>query len=414
MILSIALGSLRSRRSAVLLTLLSMLVSVSLLLSVEHIRSQAKQSFSRTVSDVDIIVGARTGQMNLLLYSIFRIGSPSNNLSWDSFEAVKNANNVAWAIPLSLGDSHRGYRVVGTNEDYFTYYKYGNKQALSFEDGNIFSSPLEAVIGAEVARKLNYEVGDSLVISHGIGHTSFHHHDDSPFTVAGILTPTGTPVDQTVHVSLAGIEAMHMSEADQEALLANLAAGETPEFNIQSVSAVLVGLESKIMALSALRDINQYRGEPLSAILPGIALAEVWKLVGNVENLLRLISFLILISSLLGMATMLLTSIRERSRELAVLRAIGASPIAIFILIQAEALLIALSACVLAMGLVYGSLILGSQWLSQQYGLFIEASLFNLNTLGILALVCVATLIIACIPAVGACKQALQQGLQVK
>ncbi|WP_371193982.1 ABC transporter permease [Glaciecola sp. SC05] len=414
MILSLAINSLKSRRASVMLTLLSIIVSVSLLVSVEHIRSQAKESFSRTISDVDIIVGARTGQTNLLLYSIFRIGSPSNNLSWESYQALKNANNVSWTIPLSLGDSHRGYRVVGTTDDYFNHYKFGNKQPLSFAQGQAFASPLQAVIGAEVARKLNYDVGDSLVISHGIGHTSFHHHDNSPFTVVGVLDSTGTPVDQTVHVSLAGIEAMHMSEADQEALLTRLSNGETPEFDVKSVSAVLVGLESKIQALTVLRNINQYQGEPLSAILPGMALAEVWKIVGNVENLLRVISILILLSSLLGMATMLLTSIRERHRELAVLRAIGAGPLVIFILIQAEALLITVLACAISMLLVWLSLNLGSQWLSQTYGLFVEANVFTLQSLSLVGIVCLATMVIACIPAVSAFKKALQQGLQVK
>lgn len=414
MILSLAFNSLKSRKASVLLTLLSIVVSVSLLVSVEHIRSQAKDSFSRTISDVDIIVGARTGQSNLLLYSVFRIGSPSNNVSWESYQTLKNADNVSWTIPLSLGDSHRGYRVVGTNEDYFTYFKFGKKQALSFSQGGVFATPLQAVMGAEVARKLNYDVGDSLVISHGVGHTSFHHHDNSPFTVVGVLQSTGTPVDQTVHVSLAGIEAMHMSEHDQEALLASIAMGETPEFEIKSVTAILVGLASKFQALTVLRQINQYQEEPLTAILPGMALAEVWKLVGNVENLLRVISVLILLSSLLGMATMLLTSIRERFRELAVLRAIGAGPFIIFVLIQAEALLITLLACALSMLVVWLTLTLGSQWLSQTYGLFVEANVFTLQSLIIVGIVCAATVIVTCIPAVSAYKQSLQQGLQVK
>jgi putative ABC transport system permease protein len=414
MIFSLAINSLKSRKASVLLTLLSIVVSVSLLISVEHIRSQAKDSFSRTISDVDIIVGARTGQTNLLLYSVFRIGNPSNNLSWQSYEALQRSANVAWTIPISLGDSHRGYRVVGTSDDYFEHFKFGNKHALTFLSGERFSNPLQAVIGAEVARTLEYEVGDSLVISHGVGHTSFHHHDDSPFVISGILEATGTPVDQTVHVSLAGIEVMHMSEVDQQALQANLASGTAPEFTIKSVSAVLVGLDAKFQALSVLRQINQYKDEPLTAILPGMALAEIWKLVGNVENLLRVISVLILLSSLLGMATMLLTSIRERYRELAVLRAIGASPLIIFLLIQAEALLITLVACMLSLLVVWLSLTLGSQWLSQTYGLFVASNVFTLQSLGLISIVCAATVVIACIPAVSAYKQSLQQGLQVK
>nr|WP_136251014.1 ABC transporter permease [Ningiella ruwaisensis] len=412
MILRLALKSLQSRRTSVLLTVLSIMVSVSLLISVEHIRTQAKESFNRTISDVDIIVGARTGQINLLLYSVFRIGNPSNNISWESYEAITAANNVAWAVPLSLGDSHQGYRVVGTTAEYFTRYKYANKQALKFAKGEIFASPLEAVLGSEVAEKLGYTLGDNLVISHGIGHTSFHHHEDSPFTVAGILEPTGTPVDQTVHVSLAGIEAMHMSEDEQKTIQAQLQQGLMPELEISSVSAVLVGLDAKFQSLFVLRQINQYEGEPLTAILPGMALAEVWQIVGNVENILRVISILILISSLLGMATMLLTSIRERQRELAILRIVGASPVTIFLLIQLEALSISIISSFAALFLVFISLLIGASWLGQNYGLFIETNVFTTDSAIFIAIVLVATALIACIPAISAYKKALQQGVQ--
>jgi len=145
MLVSLAWSSLGSRKKSVILTFLSLLISISVLLSVEHIRQQAKESFNRTISDVDLIVGAPSGQLNLLLYSVFRMGSPTSNINYESYEALQESQLVEWAIPISLGDSHRGFRVMGTNDNYFQHFKFGNKQALSFQDGKAFASLFEVI-----------------------------------------------------------------------------------------------------------------------------------------------------------------------------------------------------------------------------------------------------------------------------
>ena len=192
--LKLAFKSLISRRGSVVLTFLAMTVSVFVILGVEHIRNQAKDSFYSTVSGADLIVGARTSSTNLLLYSVFRIGSATNNVSWESYLDITSDNKVRWAIPISLGDSHRGYRVMGTTLDYFEHFSYGKKRNLEFADGKPFYDLFDVVLGSQVARKLGYEIGDRLTLAHGIGKTSFSLHDDKPFKVSGILAPTGTPV----------------------------------------------------------------------------------------------------------------------------------------------------------------------------------------------------------------------------
>ncbi|MBT0587364.1 ABC transporter permease [Alteromonas oceanisediminis] len=414
MISTIALNSLKNRRGAVVLSLLSIFVSVMVLLSVDNIRQQAKDSFGRTVSGVDLIVGARTGQVNLLLYSVFRMGNPTNNISWDSIETLRAAPGVDWVVPISLGDSHRGFRVIGTTDSYFNHFQYGNQRALAFSQGSAFSTPFGAVIGSDVAEQLGYRIADEIVLSHGVGHTSFTHHKHSPFKVVGVLEPTGTPVDKTVHVSLTGLAAAHMQEADVDALVDRLARGETANVEINQVTAAFVGLENRIQALQLQRNINQFDGEPLMAILPGVALAELWQLVGSVENVLLVISALILCSSLLGMATMLLTSIRERQREFAVLRAIGAGPHVVFALIQLEAFLISVVASFAALFAVWLALALGQEWLSHEYGLFIENEVMSLSSLILIGIVCAASFVIACIPAINAFRQSLHQGLSSK
>lgn len=411
MILSIAGKSLKSRRGSVLLTLLSLIVSISLLLSVEHIRKEARASFGRTVSGVDLIVGARTGQLNLLLYSVFRVGNATNNIQWDTFQTIKSSQQVKWAIPISLGDSHRGYRVMGTTTDYFEHFRYGKKQPLELAQGDAFDDILQTVIGAEVAKKLNYKVGDRIVISHGVGAVSFTNHDDAPFVITGILAPTGTPVDQTVHVSLDSLELVHMTPGQIKQVIDAHQQGRDIALPPKSITAFFLGLNTKFATFGVQRSVNNFKAEPLLAILPGVALTELWQMLGTVENLLRVISLLILLSSLFGLATMLLASMRERHKEIAVLRAIGAGPTVIFILIQAEALLVALIATIASVLLVWLTLVASNDWMSEHYGLFIETNIFNQDSLLIAGIVLVATFVVATIPAIGAYRRALHSGL---
>ncbi len=155
-------------------------------------------------------MGARSGSINLLLYSVFRIGNATNNIGWESYQRLREHSDVSWTIPISLGDSHRGFRVLGTSNDYFSHYQYGQKQPLAFRQGGPFSGLFDTVIGAQVAKDLGYKMGDNLVIAHGLADKSFNQHDNLPFTVTGILAPTGTPVDRSVHVSLEAIEAIHV------------------------------------------------------------------------------------------------------------------------------------------------------------------------------------------------------------
>ena len=214
-VFALALKSLWHRRLTAGLTVLAVAVGVAALTSVERVRAGAQATFANTISGADLIVGARGGPMHLVLYSVFGIGEPTNNISWESYRAIASQPEVAWTIPLSLGDAHRGYRVLGTNADYFEHYRFGQGNRLRFAAGAMFASDRDAVLGAEVADALGYGLGDSIIVSHGIGDTSFQHHDDNPFRVVGILARTGTPVDRTVHVTLGGIRAMHDESGDE-------------------------------------------------------------------------------------------------------------------------------------------------------------------------------------------------------
>lgn len=406
MLTSIAWNSLKTRGKTVGLTFISLFISLTVLLSVEHIRSQAKDSFSRSVSGIDLIVGSPGGQLNLLLYSIFRMGSPVNDIQYQSFINLKNHPQVSWAIPIALGDSHKGFRVLGTNNQYFESFRYGQNQKLSFTQGQAFNGVFETVIGFEVAKQLNYQLGDKIVIAHGIGSGGFNQHKHSPFVITGILAPTGTPVDKSVHVTLAGIEAAHLPPVHLNKLINNLDKISPEKIHPQTITSVMLGLKSKFSTFTLQRQINQTRDDRLMAILPGVAMTELWQLTGTFEHILTLISFLVLVSSLIGLCTMLLAGMAQRKAEISVLRIMGAGSKVIFLLIVVEALLLVLLSAIAAMSLISLSLFFLGDWVSVQFGLFLSANILNQTSFETLAVIMVLTVITASIPAIYAYRQA--------
>lgn len=417
MLAKIAWRSLRSRQFTALLTLLSVAISTFVLLGVEHIRFEAKESFSKTVSGVDLIVGARTGQLNLLLYSVFRIGNPTNNISWHSYRQFADDPKVAWTIPISLGDSHRGFRVVGTTCDFFERFRYGENAQLDFSEGRAFAKVFDVVLGANIAKKLNYRLHDNIALAHGLGQVSFSMHDDRPFTVTGILRPTGTPVDQALYVSLQGMEAIHLNWRDGVKIPGRPITDDDigkRDLTPKNITAFMVGLQSKMATFQVQRQINQHAKEPLLAILPGVTLMELWEMMRAMENTLQLISYLVLFSALLGLSTMLLSSIRERQREIAVMRAIGASSLFIFLIIQIEALLIVSAAIILAVFLLTVGIHFSKTYLAENFGIFINYLAINDPIITLLAIIVVSTFLLGLIPALSAYRMSLHQGLTIK
>jgi len=375
MLLELALKSLWQRRTSVLLTLLSLALGVFIVIGVEHIRSQTRASFTRTIAGVDLIVGARTSQLNLLLYSVFRIGNATNDMRWTSYQQLTADPRVAWAIPLALGDSHRGYRVVGTTAAYFEHFRYGDGQLLTFAAGHGFAGTYSVVLGAEVARTQGYGLDTELVLSHGLVATRFNEHQQL-FRVSGVLAATGTPVDQAVYVTLQGIEAMHRSGQDDSMLpgdVLKVSEADAAVLEPAAVTAVLLGLKSRLAVFGLQREINEYAGEPLIAILPGVALAELWQSMRLVEGVLQLVSALVLLASLLGLVAMLLISLQQRQRELALYRAIGAPALFILLLLELEALVLAIGALVLGTVMLIALQLIGAHWVQRNYGVSLAA-----------------------------------------
>lgn len=417
-ILGLAWRSLLNRKVSALLTVIAIALSVALFLGVEKARNAAKEGFDNTISGTELIVGAPSGQINLLLYSVFRLGNATAEISWPTYEQIAARQDVEWAVPISLGDSHRGYRVLGTTQAYFERYKYGQRQSLAFADGVQFDDLFDAVIGSDVAKQLGYEIETPLILTHGLGAGGLNDHDNRPFRVVGVLRPTGTPVDQTIHVSLEAITAIHvgwetgarnpMADAITEEMIRGF------DLTPRTVTAVFVGLKNRATVLRTRRDLNTNMSEPLLAIIPGQALAELWQVMGTAERVLLAVSAFVIAVGLVSILTSILTSLNERRREMSILRATGARPAHILILLIAEAAVLGLLGAVVGAVLIQIIFAIATPILSAQYGVALIGTGPGWVDLYTIAAVTVAATFLGIWPAITALRRSLSDGLTVK
>ncbi len=424
-LLSLALKSLGNRWFSAFLCVLTIGFSSALLLAVEHIRASARSSFQSTLSGTDLIVGARTGAVPLMLYTVFHVGEASNNVSWASYQRYANLSSVSWTIPISLGDSYKGYRVVGTTDAMFQHYRFGAKRMLEFSQGQAFNNNLaQAVVGSAVAEKLGLTLGARLAVSHGLGNIGFIKHEHAQQTLVGVLSATGTPIDQSVFVNLAAIDRMHegfdgsariatkpVNGVTNGSLGTDHAAAEHPP---KAITAFFVGLKVRPMALALQRKINDDASEPLLAILPTATLQQLWQLVGVAEQALSLVSIAVVVTGLLGMMMALIATLEQRRREMAILRSVGARGHQIFSLLLLESAALTLAGLALGAVLISILLALFANTLASRYGLFLSVNWLSTRTLIGLALVFLTSVILAILPAAAAYRSALADGLSLK
>lgn len=416
-ILRLALKSLLNRRYTALLMLFSITLSVTLLLGVERLRTESRASFANTISGTDLVVGARSGAINLLLYSVFRIGDATNNIGWKSYRHFAEHPLVEWTIPISLGDSHQGYRVLGTNNNYFLHYRYAGSRSLEFENGKKFHGVYEAVLGAEVAQKLGYQLGQEIVIAHGAGKVSFKNHDDKPFRVIGILEPTGTPVDRTVHVPLEGIEAIHSDWMAGRPIPGHSLSAEDAlqrDLTPQTITAFMVGLKSRIATFRVQRQINDYRKEPLQAILPGVALQQLWKMMSVAENALVIVSWMVVAVGFAGMLSVMLAGLNERRREMAILRSVGARPAHILLLVSGESALLILAGLTLGVSLTYLWIWLLQPVMSSHFGIQLAVGSLTLHEWQLIGAILLTGLLVSLVPGLQAYRNSLSDGMSMR
>lgn len=533
LILRLALASLRSRKLTTALTVASIALSVTLLVGIETVRAGVRDSFAGTIRGVDLIVGARGGTLQVLLSSVFGIGSPSGSVQLRTMERWQQHPAVKWVVPYSLGDSHRGFRVVGTSTEFYERYRFRKDGRITFAAGGPAQADSDVVVGSEVAERLKYTVGTPVVVTHGLRDIGTSNHEAHPFRVVGVLARTFTPIDRSVYVTLEGIEAMHaegefavvppapMKTGSREqgaggrkraiiaankrraaAIPATPPAGvpmampgaepppgtpmvmpgaspppgtptvmpgaspppgatlvmpgaEPPPEVLQQVKAAaekareaakaksaapapvveepvaaadtgteaahdhgddqitsfFVGTKNRFEALMLQREMNTDLVEPLTAIIPGVALGELWQNIGNAEVGLRVIAMFAVLISITGMLVALYSSLEARRREMAILRAIGAGPRTILALLVLESTMLAFLGCVIGVAIVYAGLALGQSPIEQRFGIHLALRALGETEYGYLAMVMIAGMLIGFVPAWKAYRTSLVDGL---
>ncbi|MFZ4405104.1 MAG: ABC transporter permease [Pseudobdellovibrionaceae bacterium] len=417
--LKLALKSLKNRSTSAILTMLSISLSVTLLLAVERTKRAAEQGFTQAVSQVDLLVGARTGPLNLILYTVFNMGSASNNISWQSYQDIKNSPQVSWTIPYSLGDGHKGFRVVATDENFYEHYRFRGDQKIELESGGPALDVWDVVVGSEVNKKLKYKMGDPIVIAHGVTRSEgVQLHKDKPFKVVGIMKPTGTALDQSLYISLYGMEAIHIDWKNGAAPTQATATAQNQlskeNIKVGSITAFFLRTNTRIETLGLQRTINNFSAEPLLAIIPGATLSDLWRGLSQIDTVLKIISLMVLMVGLAAMVSTILAGLNERRREMAILRSLGAGPKHLTTLLVFESSLLTTSAILVGVFLNITFFALLSDWLESQFGFYVVGDVFSKLEFFYLGLIWLSGTAVGLVPAIKASRSALKDGLAVR
>jgi putative ABC transport system permease protein len=412
----LAIKSLFNRRFTSILTVLSIALSVALFLGVERVRSGARESFSNTISKTHLIVGARGSPIQLLLYSVFRMGNATNNIDWKTYQKYASRPDVEWTIPISLGDSHMGFRVVATDHNFYEHYRFRGTESIAFAEGKAPNDVFEVAIGAEAARELKYKIGDAVVVTHGVTDgPGIINHSDKPFTLVGILDRTGTPADRSVYITLEGMEAIHMDWGDgappmpgQEIKASTI---HKEDVRIGQITSFLMRLKSFPTILTLQREINNDTSEPLMSIIPGVTLDELWRTISYGEDALRVVSGFVVIVGLLGMLVTLYTSVNERRREMSILRAIGARPRTLITLLVTESWLLGSAGALVGTGFMYIFFILIQPYVAREFGLMLPVKILSELEFVMLGGVSLLSMLVGFVPAWRAYRNSLADGL---
>lgn len=407
--------SIRARLLPVFLVTITLMASMVLLLSVERIQQATEDGFNQSISGIDAIIGPRASSLEVVLYTVFHLGKPTNNITMKTIDELRTRNDLNFLVPIALGDSHQGFRVIATEPSYFKYVKVGDKQSISFVSGAAFDKIDGAVIGADVAKQLGYQVGSKIHISHGSGESIGIKHDDFSFSVSGVLNKTGTPIDQAVFIDLKGYELIHLGwqsgrkifnldQFDMDSL-------SEKDLKPKTVTAAFIGLKSKLGLFTFTRDMANYSQEAISAVIPGVALAELWSIVGMVDQGFNLLSWIIIAISLIAMVTLIISSIDSRKREMTIYRANGASPFYLSMLVVLEALFIGLTAIIGAVIFVALATYFSTDYLITTLGITPEFDWIDLKEIKIFAIILLAGVMSSLIPAIMVFRKNLHQTL---
>ena len=305
-------------------------IGVATMVLVVLFTAQAEERLERDARPVDLVVGAKGSPLQLILSAVLHIDVPTGNIPQAEARKVAASPMIAMAVPLSLGDSFRGYRIVGTEPSYLELY------SATVARGRMFERPMEAVLGAEVAGRTRLAEGAKLVGSHGLAAAGSSAHGDHPYTVVGALAPTGTVVDRLVLTSLESVWMVH----DEH--------GAAPED--REITAMLVKYRTPLAAALLPRHVNATTS--MQAAAPAYETARLMNLVGVGVDALRIFAIVLMATAALSVFVALTSALQERRYDLALLRTLGARPATLFALLEAEGVTLVVAGVIL--GLILG------------------------------------------------------------
>ncbi|MDB5931888.1 MAG: hypothetical protein JWR60_3595 [Polaromonas sp.] len=320
----------RPLAAALNLLLLSLgLASITFLLLVSH---QLDTAFERDLAGIDVVVGAKGSPMQLILAGVFQLDVPTGNIPLAAVKSLQAHPQVASLIPISMGDSFRGFRIVGTTPDYLSHYQAGLAQ------GAVWTAPMQAVLGAHVAAQAGLKLGDTFTGSHGLA-PGGHAHGQSPYTVTGILAPTGTVLDRLVLTPLESVWQVHETDTALDDDDRKVMEDE------REVTLALIRYRTPLAAVTFPRFINTTT--EMQAAAPAVEITRLLGMLGVGLDVLRTLAGVLLLTAALSVFIALWSAVRERRADLALLRMLGAPPAKLAGLLLCEALWLALLATLL-------------------------------------------------------------------
>jgi len=356
---SLAVKSLRHKPLTTSINLLLMAIGIAMMSFVLSASQQLQDGALRDAQGIDLVVGAKGSPLQLILSSVYHIDIPTGNIPLAAQAQLAQNRMVKKVIPLALGDSYEGFRIVGTTPDYVAHY------GGTLTQGKMFEAPLQAVLGAQVAARTGLGLGGSFTGAHGLARGG-ETHGDAPFTVIGILKPTGTVLDRLVLTPVTSVWRVHEIEhgIDVNDVQEKAAMDEERE-----LTALLVQYASPLAAAMLPRMINNQTA--LQAAQPAFESAKLFRILGVGVDVLRGIAVVMLVSAALSMFAALYNALEERRTDMAILRTLGAPPVKLLSLLLTEGLILALAGAAIGWIAGHGALALVAGMLAedQQFAL---------------------------------------------
>ena len=345
------------------LNVLLFALGVGLISLLIQINTQLREQFDKNQADIDMVIGAKGSPLQMILCNMYHIDNPTGNIGIDEAKPFLNPDHpyIKTAIPLSLGDSYKTFRIVGTTPQFLELY------GLQVEQGESWKNSFEVVIGVAAANAANLKIGDEFDSSHGFNDDEgMVHEHENKFKVVGILKPSGTVADQLILTSPNTIWEVHEHDhsTEKKTILTNVGLLEFPKKEITSILIQFRNRKS-VPALNMPRAINS--GTDMMAASPVYEVNRLYSMIGIGIETLRYLAFVLVFVSALSIFISLLNSLKERKYELAVMRVLGAGRRRIFGLITLEGILIAIVGTILGLIIAHVGMILIANGMNGAY-----------------------------------------------